>query len=115
MTESANLSQLSELEREGVIQRFEYTNELAWKTLQNYLRLRGYTDIAGPNSVLMQSFQDDYIADNEGWRQMKKARELASHTYDSDTAEEIVRAIFSVYFNLLDLLEKRFLPDYTGG
>ena len=103
------------MEREGVIQRFEYTYELSWKTLQDYLRFKGYTDIAGPNPVLMQALQDGYISDAEGWKQMKKARELSSHTYDSNTAQEIVEAILTVYFNLLDLLEKRLLPDYTGG
>ncbi|MEZ0484364.1 nucleotidyltransferase substrate binding protein [Fibrella aquatica] len=105
----------SELEREGIIQRFEYTYELAWKTLQDYLRYKGYIDIAGPNPVLTQAIQDGYIADADGWRQMKKARELSSHTYDSAIANEVVEAILQFYFNLLDALEKRLLADYSGG
>ena len=71
---------LSELEQEGMIQRFEYTFELAWKTLQDLLRYKGYIDIAGPNPVLEQAFKDGYLTDAEGWKAMKKSRELSSHT-----------------------------------
>lgn len=46
------LPSLSELEKEGLIQRFEYTYELAWKTLQDFLRYIGYIDFAGPNATL---------------------------------------------------------------
>ena len=70
---------LSELEKEGMIQRFEYTYELAWKTLQDLLKFKGYLDIAGPNPVLEQAFQDGYITNGQAWKQMKKARELTSH------------------------------------
>jgi hypothetical protein len=47
---------LSELEKEGLIQRFEYTYELAWKTLQDLFKFKGYQDIAGPNPTLQQAF-----------------------------------------------------------
>ncbi len=59
---------LSELEQEGMIQRFEYTFELAWKTLQDLLRYKGYLDIAGPNPVLEQALKDGYLTDAEGWK-----------------------------------------------
>lgn len=106
---------LSELEKEGVIQRFEYTYELAWKTLQDYLKYKGYTDIIGPTPVLKQAFEDGYILDELGWKRMKKARELTSHTYDSDVAEEVATAVISSYFPLLDQLEKRLDQDNTSG
>lgn len=67
---------LSELEKEGMIQRFEYTFELAWKTLQEFLKEKGYIEIAGPNATLTQALTDGYISDAEGWRKMKKSREL---------------------------------------
>ncbi len=100
VVETTDISALSELETEGLIQRFEYTYELAWKTLQDFLRNKGYLDIAGPNPVLTQAFQDGYIVDGDGWRQMKKSRELTAHTYNSDMAAAIAAAIWAVYFRV---------------
>jgi len=106
IVENSDIDELSELEKEGLIQRFEYTYELAWKTLKDYIIEQGYTDVSGPTSVLMQSFTDGYIADAEGWRRMKKSREMTSHTYNSETADGIINSIFDEYHNLLKLLEK---------
>ena len=106
---------LSELEKEGVIQRFKYTYELAWKTLQDFLKYKGYVDIVGPTPVLKQAFEDGYILDEVGWKRMKKARELTSHTYDIDVAEDVATAVIGSYFPLLDHLEKRLEQDNTSG
>lgn len=92
---------LSDLEKEGLIQRFAYTFELAWKTLQDLLEFKGYLDINGPNPVLEQSLKDGYIDDERKWRQMKKSRELTSHTYDSATADGIAESIVGEYYKLL--------------
>jgi len=109
-----NYHDLSELEKEGLIQRFEYTFELAWKTLQDLLEYKGYQDIAGPNPVLEQSLKDGYIANEQAWRRMKKSRELTSHTYNSETAEDIAQNIFDNYYSLLKNLEQR-LEEERGG
>jgi nucleotidyltransferase substrate binding protein (TIGR01987 family) len=111
---SGNIEELSDLEKEGMIQRFEYTFELAWKTLQDILEFKGYRDIAGPNPVLEQSLKDGYISDEKQWRNMKKSRELTSHTYNSDTADDIAQNIADEYYNLLKALEKR-LEEEKGG
>src|SRR6476659_6810312 len=95
VAKTRSVSDLSDLEQEGLIQRFEYTYELAWKTLQDLLRLKGYLDVAGPNPVLQQAFKDGYIADGDAWKRMKASRELSSHTYDQSTAEEIVENILN--------------------
>ena len=60
--------ELSDLEKEGLIQRFEYTFELAWKTLQDLLFHKGYRDIKGPNPVLMHALMDGYIKGENKWR-----------------------------------------------
>jgi nucleotidyltransferase substrate binding protein (TIGR01987 family) len=99
--------ELSELETDGMIQRFEYTYELAWKTLQDLLRHRGYLDIAGPNPVLAQALADGYITEPAGWKKMKKARELSSHTYQADTATDIAKGIVHTYYPLLHSLAQR--------
>ena len=105
---------LSELEKEGLIQRFEYTFELAWKTLQDLLAFKGYQDIAGPNPALEQSFKDGYIQNEKVWRRMKKSRELTSHTYNSETADSIAESIVREYFFLLSELEQRLLVEITA-
>lgn len=98
------LPSLSELEKEGLIQRFEYTYELAWKTLQDFLRYKGYIDFAGPNATLSLALQDGYITDADGWRKMKKSRELMSHTYDEGQADQIVSDIAGTFVHLLEQL-----------
>jgi len=106
---------LSELEKEGLIQRFEYTFELAWKTLQDLLEYKGYQDITGPNPVLEQSLKDGYITNESQWRRMKKSRELTSHTYNSETADEIAGNIVNLYFKLLKDLELRLEGERGSG
>lgn len=105
---------LSELEKEGLIQRFEYTFELAWKTLQDLLEHKGYQDITGPNPVLEQALKDGYITNEKQWRNMKKSRELTSHTYNNETADDIAESIVEEYYHLLKSLEKR-LEEERGG
>jgi nucleotidyltransferase substrate binding protein (TIGR01987 family) len=107
--------ELSELEKEGLIQRFEYTYELAWKTLQDLLRHKGYLDIAGPNPVLRQAFQDGYFTDSAGWAKMKKSRELTSHTYDSELAETIADDIVQTFYHLLLDLKNRLEAELANN
>lgn len=92
---------LNEMEQQGLIKAFEYTFELAWKTLQDLLKVKGYIEIVGPRPVIEQSFQDGYISDGNGWMRMHKSRNLTSHTYDEQTAEEIIENIRNEYYDLL--------------
>ncbi len=93
--------ELNEMEEQGLIKAFEYTYELSWKTLQDFLRDKGYDQIAGPKPVIEQSFQDGYITNGKGWMRMHQSRNLASHTYDEETANEIIDGIRQEYFSLL--------------
>lgn len=97
ITESdGTLDNLSELEMEGLIQRFEYTFELGWKVLQDLLKYKGYESVQGPNGTLQKAFEDGLISDHDGWRRMAKARVTTSYTYNEGDAIEIVRRIFSL-------------------
>ena len=89
--------ELTELEMEGLIQRFEYTFELAWKVLQDL----------GPNGTLQKAFEDNMITDHDGWRRMAKARIATSHTYNDGKASEIVEKIYTEYSILLKQLAVR--------
>lgn len=90
------------------------TYELAWKTLQDLIRQQGYSDINGPGKVLNQAFQMGLINNAEGWRRLKKSRELTSHTYDSETAKVIAEAIIKEYYNLFKFLQEK-LEDQRSG
>jgi len=98
---------LNEMERQGLIKAFEYTYELAWKTLQDLLAEKGYSGIVGPKPVIEQSFQDGYIEDGIGWMRMHKSRNLTSHTYDEETAQEIAIQVCEEYFDLFKNLKIR--------
>ncbi|GAB3688078.1 nucleotidyltransferase substrate binding protein [Spirosoma flavus] len=98
--------ELNELEEQGLIKAFEYTYELAWKTLQDLLRDKGYPDIAGPKPVVEQAYQDGYI-DGLAWVRMAKSRNLTSHTYNEETAEEIAEAVKNEYAGLFNDLQTK--------
>ena len=88
-TESGvKVEDLSELEQEGIVQRFEYTFELSWKVMQDLLTYKGYEFMTGPNGTLKMAFEDGLISDHDGWRQMAKSRNTLSHVYDEGEAEE---------------------------
>ena len=98
---------LSELEREGLIQRFEYTYELAWKTLQDLLKYKGYEFMQGPNGTLRQAFEDGLVVNPDGWRRMAQARVTTSHTYNEGDARDIARQIYDEFAALLQQLDVR--------
>jgi nucleotidyltransferase substrate binding protein (TIGR01987 family) len=100
-----NYETMSELEIEGLIQRFEYTYELAWNTLQDFLRIKGYPDIKGPTPVIEQALKDGYIKGD--WKKLKKARESTSHDYDESQAEQIAIEITDIYHRMFIQLETR--------
>lgn len=110
VTESVvDVDNLSELEREGLVKRFEYTFELAWKVLQDLLRYKGYDFVSGPNGTLRMAFADGLISNHDEWWQMAKARNTLSHVYSDDEAEVIVNQIFSHYAPLLKSLDSKLM------
>ena len=96
----------SDLELEGVIQRFEFTWELAWQTLQDVLVKRGITTIKGPNPVVQEAGNLQIITNLVEWDNMRRDRNKASHTYDAVMVNEIVNKIKSDYLDLFLDLEK---------
>ena len=107
--------ELNEMEEQGLIKAFEYTYELSWKTLQDLLKEKGYSDVVGPRPVIEQSFHDGYITKGKEWMRMHNSRNLTSHTYDKETAEEIVKAIRDDYFDLFRELRIRLEKKLSGN
>ncbi len=92
--------QLSDLEKQGMIQCFEYTHELAWNTLKNYLEYQGNNSIKGSRDATREAFKVELISDGEAWMDMIKSRNQSSHTYNEETAHDIVTAIINTYYPL---------------
>ncbi|MGN1116297.1 MAG: HI0074 family nucleotidyltransferase substrate-binding subunit [Candidatus Ornithomonoglobus sp.] len=93
--------------RDGVIQRFEFTAELAWKTIREYLLSENVSDINTPKAVMREAFSADVINDEQGWIQILNDRNTTSHIYDEEDAAEIYERIISVHITLFDELLKK--------
>jgi len=91
---------LSELEKQGVIQAFEFTHELAWNCMKDYLYYQGNSEIKGSRDATREAFKINLIEDGETWMEMIKSRSLSSHTYDLSTANTLVETIFESYILL---------------
>lgn len=99
------IEDLSELELEGLVKRFGYTFELAWKVMQDLLVYKGYEFMQGPNGTMKMAFEDGLISNHDGWRKMAKSRNTLSHVYDEAEVIPIVRLIYSDYAPLLKQLD----------
>lgn len=98
---------LSNLEKQGLVQAFEYTHELAWKTLKDFLEYQGDSEVYGSRDATRKAFQLGLIEDGTVWMGMIKNRNLSTHTYNEDTVDEIVSEIVGSYDNVFkSLIEK---------
>lgn len=99
---------VDELLEEGLIQRYKYTHELAWKVMKDYAEYQGITGISGSRDAIRQTLQFGLI-DNENWMRSISDRNLTSHQYDEDTAKAIVENITEIYYPLFVKYEKVML------
>ena len=98
---------LSPLEQEGAAQRLEYTLELAWKCMKNYLEDSGVSiSPATPRQVIKEAFVAKIITDGQTWINMLNHRNLLSHTYDFAVFEEAIRATEDHYLPTLQALHQ---------
>ena len=88
--------------RDGVIQRFEFCTELAWKTMREYLIDQGYTELNSPKAVVKQAFAFGMIQDQAAWIALLNDRNLTSHVYDESTAKLIFNRIEQQHLALFD-------------
>ena len=91
---------LNELEEQGLIQAFEYTHELAWNVLRDYLRDQGNFGIHGSRDATREAFKLDLIQEGEIWMDMIQDRNRTCHTYNQATADLIAENITQRYFTL---------------
>ncbi|MFA5352970.1 MAG: nucleotidyltransferase substrate binding protein [Thermodesulfovibrionales bacterium] len=110
LREAVQLAQqrpLSKLEEQGLIQAFEFTHELAWKALKDFLTDRGVQNLYGSKDATREAFRTSLIEKGETWMAMINSRNLTSHTYDEATAAEIAAAVLNDYFPEFELLRIR--------
>lgn len=97
-----------DLLKEGLIQRYEYTHELAWKVMKDYAEYQGITGINGSRDAIRQTLQFGLI-DDDRWMDTIIDRNLSSHNYDDETAQTIVSNIISTYYPLFVKYEQTML------
>lgn len=98
---------LSDLEQQGIIQGFEFTHELAWNVLKDYLEYEGIQGLVGSRSAVREAFKRGLVADGEAWMDMIEKRNLSSHTYNLDVAARLVSAIHDTYYPAFLALQER--------
>ena len=107
LTKFIDKGELNELEEMGLIQAFEYTHELAWNLLKDYLQDQGTQNITGSKDTVRAAFKVGLIDDGETWMEMIQDRNRTSHTYNESTAKAIATNITSRYFSLFIELRDR--------
>jgi len=110
LSEAVNLSrqrELSDLEKQGLVQAFEFTHELAWNTMKDYLEEQGFVGLIGSKDVTRQAFKSGLIEDGDAWMEMIKARNLSSHTYQEKIAADMVKEILTRFHPAFVAMELR--------
>lgn len=99
---------LNELEEQGLIQAFEYNFELAWNLIKDFYEDQGESNIQGSRDAFRLAFNRGLISDGEEWMKMIASRSKTSHTYNEETANEIVEAILNSYYFMFRNLRNTF-------
>ncbi len=90
----------NDLEKEGTIQRFEFTHELAWKVMKDFLIEKGIQGIIGSKDATRHAFQNEIITDGQTWMNMIESRNKTVHTYVDEILESEYKLIIDSYFPL---------------
>ena len=108
--EERGLEQMSEQEKEGLIQRFEYSYELAWKTMKDYLEEQGtIINPVTPRNVIKEAFSAQIIADGQVWVDLMLHSNLLAHTYGFSKFKEVLDAVVERYLDAQEQLHEWFL------
>ena len=102
---------LTDLEQQGLIQGFEFTHELAWNVLKDYLEMEGIQGLIGSRSTAREAFKRGLVVDGEVWMDMIEKRNLSSHTYNQTVALSLVESISERYFPAFCELQQRFAKE----
>lgn len=101
LEEAVKLQNPNDLEKEGTIQRFEFTHELAWKLMKDFLEYEGITGIIGSRSATREASNKELISNGEVWMKMIETRNRAVHTYLEEILKTEYRNIVEDYYPVL--------------
>ncbi len=90
---------LSDIEKEGYIQRFEFTHELAWNVMEDFLQFKGIQGLIGSKDATKFAFQNELIENGQIWMDMIESRNQTVHTYNDEILEMQFEKIQNIYFN----------------
>ncbi|MBQ3670551.1 MAG: nucleotidyltransferase substrate binding protein [Treponema sp.] len=106
--------EVDEFQKLGIIQAFEFTQELSWKVMKDFITNSGGGEkIYGSKDAVRQAFNRSLISDGETWMDMIDSRNESSHLYDETTSDKIFSKISSLYLPCFSALEKT-LSDLAG-
>lgn len=103
-----------EMIKEGLIQRFEYTHELAWNVMKDYAIDQGNATVGGSKDATREAFQLQLIADGKIWMDMIASCNKTSHTYNEETANEIYSKILNSYFPAFVAFKQTMIVKRSG-
>ena len=102
------LEEPDDLRVDGVLQRFEFTFELAWKCMKDYLELEGIvSNIGSPREIIQLAFKHNIIDDGEKWIEMMISRNNLSHMYDKEISRKIYDKVKTEFVGLLKELQNK--------
>jgi nucleotidyltransferase substrate binding protein (TIGR01987 family) len=104
----AEKRELTDLEKQGLIQGFEFTHELAWKVLKDFLENQGISNLIGSKDAVRSAFKNGLIENGDVWMTMILDRNRTSHTYDLEISEEIATRILANYYPEFQKMAGRF-------
>ncbi len=107
--------ELNEFEDQGLIQSFEYNFELAWNSMKDYYENQGETNMQGSKDVIRLAFKRGLITDGDVWMEMVSSRILTSHTYQEQTARQVISDIRNNYYHQFILLKDTFNKIISKG
>ena len=96
--------------KEGIIQRFEFTHELAWKVMKDFLEYEGFQNVLGPRSATKEAFNKALISDGQIWMDMIESRNKTVHTYHENILEVEYKKIVKLYFPLFEEFYNKMKP-----
>ncbi len=106
---------LTKLEQQGLIQSFEFTHELAWNVLKDYLENKGISGLVGSKDATREAFKNGLIEDGEAWMKMIETRNQTSHTYDSGVADAVANDILRKFYPACKSMKDKFSAFYNQG
>ncbi len=99
------------VQKAGLIQFFEISFELSWNVMKEYLEAQGIMGMRSPRDTIKKAFEVELITDGHTWLQTLQNRNLTSHTYNEEMAEEVVQEIETVYYPILQNLYERLKTE----